>query len=146
MLRDLVVGNDDEVAGLGAQLRRAPGDLGDTPFELANADPVADLERLLALDREPGEGIAERVLEREADDDRADRGGREQLVFEDERRDEQEDADDDRVLEDRRKRVRHAIRAERIDQRNDEQVDQRSRERELLERAELNVNRAALSE
>ena len=60
----------------------------DAPLEIADADPVADAERLLALDAEAGEGVAERVLQREADDHGADRRRRQQLVLEDERRDE----------------------------------------------------------
>ena len=55
LLADDVVGQDDEVAGLGAQLGGAPGDLRDAPFEVPDPDPVADVERLLALDREAGE-------------------------------------------------------------------------------------------
>ena len=100
-LRHDVVRHDDEVAGLGAQLRRAPGDFGDAPLELADANPVADVERLLALDRQPGERVAQRVLQREADHDRADRRGRQQLVVEHEGRHQHQQADDDEVLEDR---------------------------------------------
>ena len=78
-LRDDVVRQHHEVAGLGAQLRRAPGDFGDPPFEFADPNPVADVKRLLALDREPGEGVAQRVLQREPDHHRAHRRGRQQL-------------------------------------------------------------------
>ena len=46
------------------------------PFVIADPHPLPDVERLLALDRQAGEGVAERVLQREAEHDRADRRGR----------------------------------------------------------------------
>ena len=58
----------------------------DAPFEVADLDPRPDAERLLALDRQAGEGVAERVLQREADDRRAHRRRRQQLVVEHEGR------------------------------------------------------------
>ena len=146
-LRDDVVRQDDEVAGLGAELRRAPGDLGDAPLELADLDPVADVERLLALEREAGERVAERVLEREADDDGADRGGRDEPVG-NERRGEHDQADDHEVLDDRREPVRHAVRAQRVDQADDDEVDEPGGEREPLELAQIllgDVQRSALT-
>ena len=66
VLGDDVVRDDDEVAGLGAQLRGAPRDFGDAALEITDANPVADAKRLLALDAKAGERVAERVLEREA--------------------------------------------------------------------------------
>ena len=60
-------GNDQELAGLGAQLGGAPGDLVDLALAVADLDPVADAERLLDLDRQAGEQVAERVLQREAE-------------------------------------------------------------------------------
>ena len=133
----MLFGNDDEVAGLGAQLGGAPGDFGDAALEVADANPVADAKRLLALDAEPGKRVPERVLEREADDHGADGRRRQQLVLEDERRDEHQQADDHRVLEDRRKRVRHPVRAQRVDEDVDEQVDGRGGEDEPLETLEV---------
>ena len=69
------------------------------------------------------------------DDDGADGGGRQELVLEDERGDEHQQADDHRVLEDRRERVRHAIGAQRVDERVDEQVDDGRGEDEPFEAA-----------
>ena len=66
----------------------------------------------------------------------------EQLVVEYEGGDDGEDADDDGVLEDGRERVRHAVVAKRIDDANDEQVDEPGGQRELLERAHLAVELA----
>ena len=50
------------------------------PSRSPSCDPLPHAERLLDLDRQPGEEIAERVLQREADDDGAHRGGGEQLL------------------------------------------------------------------
>ena len=136
VLGDDVVGDDDEVAGLGAELRRPPRDFGDAALEIADANPVADAKRLLALNAKPGERVPERVLEREADDHGADRRGREELVLEHERRDEHQEADDHRVLEDRRKRVRDPVRAQRVDENVDEEVDDGRGEDQPLETAE----------
>ena len=83
--------------------------------------------------RQAGERVPERVLQREADDDGADRRGREQLVVEHERGDEGEQADDDGVLQDGREGIRHAVGAERVDEADDDEVDQAGGERELLE-------------
>ena len=90
----------------------------DAPLELADSDPVADVERLLALDRQAGEGVAERVLQREAEHDGADRRGREQPIAE-EGRATSDQADDDEVLEDRREAIRHAIEPQRVDRDQD---------------------------
>ena len=51
------------------------------PSMLGDAHPVADAERLLDLNRQPGKEVAERVLQREADDHRADRRRREDPVL-----------------------------------------------------------------
>ena len=85
-LRDDVVGQDDEVARLGPQLRRAPRHLGDAAVVVADSHPLADVKRLLALDREAGEGIPQRVLQREAEHDGADGGRRHELLAEERRR------------------------------------------------------------
>ena len=126
-------GRMTKLPALRAQLGRAPGDLGDAPFVLADPDPVPDVERLLALDREAGEGVAERVLQREAEHDRADRRGREQLLAE-ERRREQDQPDDDRSpggWSGSRSGTR-STRSGLIEE-DDRGVDQRGGERELCE-------------
>ncbi len=69
----MLLGTIDVGAGARRQLGGAPGHLRDPAFEVADLDPVADAERLLDLDAESGEGVAQRVLQREADDDGADR-------------------------------------------------------------------------
>ena len=115
-LADEIVGQDDEVASLGAKLGGAPGDFGDAPLELPNLYPVPDVERALALNGQAGECVAECVLQSEADDDRADRGSRQKFLLEDERRDDQEQPDDNGVLEDRGKAVGDPIRAQRVQQ------------------------------
>ena len=55
------------------------------------------------------------------------------------RRRQQDQRDDERVLEDRGKPVRHAIGAQRVDEEEDDGVDQRRRERELGERGDLRL-------
>ena len=139
VLGDDVVGNDDEVAGLGAQLGRAPRDLGHPALELADANPVADTKRLLALDAKTGKGVPERVLERKPDDHGADSRRGEELVFEDERRDQHQQPDDHRILEDGWKRIGHPIGAQRIDEDVDEQVDGGGGKDEPFEPAQVAV-------
>ena len=129
VLGDDVVREDDEVPRLRAQLGGTPGDLGDAAFVATDLDPVPDVERLLALDGEAREGVAQGVLEREAEDDGADRRGRHELLAEEGRR-EQDQPDDNCVLEDGREPVRDAIDAQRIDDEEDGGVDQRGGERE----------------
>ena len=80
-------------------------------------DPVADAKRLLDLNRQPGEQIAERVLQREPDDDGADRGRGEDLLLQNQRRGDREETDDDGVLDDGRKAIGQPIDAPRIDRR-----------------------------
>ena len=55
-----------------------------------------------------------------------------QLLAE-EGRGEQDQRDDDRVLEDDREAVRHAVDAQRVDEEEDRRVDERGGERELGE-------------
>ena len=62
--RERAVGHDDEVARLGADLRRPPRDLADQAVLAADRHPVADTERFLDLNREARKEIAERVLQR----------------------------------------------------------------------------------
>ena len=115
LLRDNVVGNDDEVAGLGSQLRCAPGDLRDSSFKVADSNPVTNVERPLALNGQPGKGVPQRVLQRKADDHRTDRRRGEQLVVKHERRHQHQQPDDDEILQDRRIAVRYAILAKRVE-------------------------------
>ena len=109
------VRHDDEVARLRAHLRRAPGNLAHHAVLSADRHPVADAERLLDLNGEPGEQIAERVLQRQPDDDRADRGRRHHAIAKDQRRDEREQRDDERVLDDVGKALGDPIGAPGID-------------------------------
>ena len=98
---------------------------------------MADTERLLTLNRKPGERVPQRVLQREPDHDRAHRRGREQLVVEHERRHHDEQADDNEVLEDGGKALGDAIGTQRIDQGEDDKVDDRRGKCQLLDRQEL---------
>ena len=78
-LRDDVVRQDDQVARLRAQLGRAPRHFRHAAFIVPDPHPVPDVKRFLALDGEAGERVAERVLQREAEHHRADRGRRDEL-------------------------------------------------------------------
>ena len=78
-------------------------------FATADLHPLADAERLLDLNREPGEQVAERVLQREADHDRADGRRRQQLLAQQHRADHDEQHDDGEVLDDRREAIGGAI-------------------------------------
>ena len=76
----------------------------DGPFVVADGDPVADAERLLDLDREPGERVAQRLLQREAHDRRHDRGrGQKLRVRERDDGGHGDEERDDRVLHDGRR-------------------------------------------
>jgi hypothetical protein len=113
-------------------LRRAPGNLADHPVLAGHVHPVADAKRLLDLDRQAGEKVPERVLEREPDHDRADGGGRENPLLQDQRHRHGEQADDDGILDDRRKTVGQPIGPPRIDDQRDCRVDDAEREQERL--------------
>ncbi len=119
VLRHHAVGHDDELALLGQQLGGPPGDFLHPALEVADAHPVADAERLLDLNRQPGEEVAEGVLQREADDDGAHRRGGEHLLVEQQRRRHREQGDDDDVLHDRRHTFRDAVRTPRVEQQAD---------------------------
>ena len=80
---------------------------------------MTDPERLLDLDGEAGEEIAERVLQGEADDHGADRRGGQQLLVEEQRRRHGEQADDDDVLDDGRHAFGRPIPSPRIDEQRD---------------------------
>ena len=105
----------------------------DPPLEVPDLDPVADLEGPLALDREACEGIPEGVLQREAHDHGPHGRRCQELLLKGEGRNNQQHADDDRVLDDCRESIAHAVDAERVDQRDDEQIDQRRGQRQALE-------------
>ena len=140
LLRDDAVGNDQELAGLGAQLGGAPGDLLHLALAVAELHPVADAKRLLDLNREAGKQVAERVLQREADHHRADRRRRQQLLAQQHRADHDEERDDGDVLDDRREAIGRAILPPRIGDQRDGGVDDREDERQAREREqELDV-------
>ena len=90
---------------------------------------MADAERLFDLNREARKEIAERVLQRKAEDHGADGGRREDSFLEEERRRQREERDDDRVLNDVRELIRDAIDPPRIDEQNDDDVDDAEGER-----------------
>ena len=127
-------------AVLGAQLGRAPGDLLHLAFAIADLHPLADAKRLLDLNREAGKQVAERVLQREADHDRADRRRRQQLLAQQHRADHDEEDDDGEVLDDRREAIGRAIQPPRIGDQRDRGVDDREDDRQARERRqELDV-------
>ena len=97
--------------------------------------PVPDAKRLLDLDRQAREEVPERVLEREPDDDRADGGGRENPILQNQGHRHGEEADDDGILDDRRKTVGQPIGPPRIDGQRDRRVDDAEREQERLDGA-----------
>ncbi len=99
------------------------------------------MKRSFALDRETRERIPKRVLQCEPDDHGADGGGGQQLVMKHERGHEQEQTDDDEVLQDRRIAIGNPIVSERIQKRNDDEVDQTRGERQPLDRNQLFVDR-----
>ena len=113
-------GTTTKLPALRAHLRRAPGNLAHHPVLSADRHPIAHAERLLDLNGEPREQIAEGVLQRQPDDDRANRCRRHHAIAQDQRRDEREQRDDDRVLDDVWKTLGNPIDAPGIDGQRDE--------------------------
>ena len=70
---------------------------------------MADAKRLLDLNRQAREEIPQRVLQREADHDRADRGRGQHLLLHEERCHDCEQRDGNRILDDGRKTIGQAI-------------------------------------
>jgi hypothetical protein len=106
------VRNEQDVSFHRAQLDRAPGKLLDRPEGVSGSDHVADLNALLQMEREAREQVSERVLEGESNDDRQDRGRRNdagQLDSEDDskedRRGDAEDEEADELPQERRSGV-----------------------------------------
>ena len=91
-------------------------------FVIANPDPVPHLVRLVGLQGEASDGVAKRVLEREAKDDGARGRGQLQSVIEEEDDDRDEEGDGDRVLEDGREVIGKPILTERIHRQQHDQV------------------------
>jgi hypothetical protein len=85
---------------------------------------VADAERLFDLNREARKEIAERVLQRKAENHGADRRRREDAFLEEERRRHREERDDERVLHDIREFLGDAIDPPRIDRQDNDDVDE----------------------
>ena len=69
------VGQDRELADAGAKCCGAQRDVLHGAGLIQDRDGVAEPERLLEEEPDPGEHVAQQVLEREADGDRADTGG-----------------------------------------------------------------------
>jgi hypothetical protein len=102
--------------------------------------PLPDAERLLDLNRESGEQVAERVLQREADNNGADGGCGQQLLAQQHRADHDEEDDDGEVLDDRREAIGGAILAPGVGDERDRGVDDREDDRQPRERVqELDV-------
>src|SRR6185295_6806247 len=78
LLPEMRVRDVDELERTRDDLRRAEPDALHAAEVVADADPVAGLERLLHLQREPAEHVPERLLEREADDGGHESGRREE--------------------------------------------------------------------
>ena len=145
LLRHLAVGDDDEVALPRPDLRRAPGDLDHLAFEAGRRHPVADVKRLLDLDRQARKHVAQRVLQREADDDGADRRRRQELLIEHEGRDDEEEPDDDGVLDNRRKSIGRSPGPERIDGDQNDGVNDGERKQQPRNRLQVALRRRATS-
>ena len=80
-LRHRLVGDGHELLADGEQPRRAPGDLEDLTAEALTArvdlHPVTQAEGAIQLEGDAGEELSQRVLQRQAQDHRHDRGRRE---------------------------------------------------------------------
>jgi hypothetical protein len=98
---------------------------------------VADTERLFDLNREACEEIAERVLQRQAENHGADGGRREDSFLQVERRGHREERDDERVLHDVREFLGNSIDAPRIDRDDDDDVDEAEGEQQRIDDADV---------
>jgi hypothetical protein len=95
---------------------------------------MANAERLLDLDRQAGEQVPERVLQREANHHCAHARRREQLLAQQQRANHGEDRDHAEVLDDGGELVGGAILAPGIDEQRDRGVDDRQNQREAGDR------------
>ena len=136
-LRQGAVRYDQEIARLGADLRRAPGNLVHHAVLTGDVNPVADAKRFLDLDRKAGEQIAERVLQREADDHGAHGGGRDDLFLQDDRRGNGEQGNRQRVLHDVGKAIGRPIDAPRVDHDRDDAADDAPGKQQRCKRDDL---------
>ena len=100
---------------------------------------MADAKRLLDLNRQARDEVAERVLQREAEDDGAGGGRGEHAVAQDQRGRHGKQQKDDRVLNDVGEAVGQPIVAPRIDDERDEEIDQAEEQQQRLKRAELRL-------
>ena len=80
------------------------------PSIAADRHPVADAERPLDLNRQAGEQVAQRVLQREPEHDGAHRRRRQDAIAQNERRDHAEEQNEKRVLHDRQESGREGDR------------------------------------
>ena len=74
-LHQLPVGDHDLLAVAREDGGEAPLDLDHAARDVVHLDPVADLQRVVQLQRQPAEHVAQRVLHREGDDGRDHRRG-----------------------------------------------------------------------
>ncbi len=98
---------------------------------------MADPERLLDLNREAREQIAEGVLQREPEHHGPDGRRRRKQIAEEERGGESEQRDDHRVLDDVRELLRNAIDPPGVDCQRDDRVDQAEGEQHRQQAADL---------
>jgi hypothetical protein len=84
---------------------------------------VTDAKRLLDLNREAGEQVPQRVLQREAEHHRADRRRCQNLFLHEQDGRQREHPDDNRVLNDGGELLGHAVLAPWVDREDDEDVD-----------------------
>ena len=75
---DQAVGHQQLVLVGGDQARRAPADVEDAAAIFSKTNPLAGFERLLGMQGETGEEVAQRLLQRKAEHHREQRAGREQ--------------------------------------------------------------------
>ena len=136
LLRDDAVRDDQELTRLGAKLRRPPRDLLHLALVVADGDPVADAKRLFDLNGQPREQIAERVLQRKANHDCADRRGRQQLLLHQDSRHDREQPDEGDVLDDGREAIRRPVLAPGIGDQRDHEIDEREDEDQPRQRGE----------
>ncbi len=94
------------------------------------------MEGALALDGEARYCVPQRVLQRKPDDHGSDGRGGQQLLLENKRTDERQDAEDDGVLHDGREALPHAVLPQRVDEADDQQVDDCAGKRQAFERPE----------
>jgi hypothetical protein len=133
------VGDDDRLPVARLEGEVAPADLGHLPDDVADLHPVALLDRVLPLEDDPADGVAERALDRQADD-RAEHGraGEDPLELDPRAREGRHGDDDvgeagDEVAEDRP--AREADRREDdVEQEDREEVRRRDAHGEVRQR------------